>query len=296
MSTVRFMTAILSVFCFLCQISASDCPADKVYYPDLDTTSATYGDTVETGLCACLDFGPSLTVTDSTLTLTILLIENEPLRAFQFEIIDNTSDALVLRSVTAGDKIEEWFILGTETSGGNGLVIGFSLSGEETEPGSMGKLLEVSFDIVGFLKNEVSFHLGGGSGGVLLADADAQNVACSYPDSETSVLYPTDWLATAKSKESLPEEYALKQNFPNPFNSKTTIEFDLKSITFVEISVYNLLGREVRKLVKRVMPAGRFQIRWDGRDQSGANVASGIYIYVLKTDSFFEQKKMVLLR
>ena len=295
MLLTKMNRAFLFASGFLVQLYAIDCPNESAYFPDLDTTSITYGETVPTGLCACLGFSPTLTGTDSTVTLTILLVENEPLRAFQFEIVDNTDDALVLGSVSAGDKIEGWIVPGTETDEGNGRVFGFNLSGEETQPGVGGVLLEATFDITGYIGEEISFYLGE-SGSVLLADKDAQNVACRYPDADNPVSFPTHWTTTGIHEESLPVEFALRQNFPNPFNPITTVEFQLKFMTSVDLSVYNIVGQKVLTLVNRMMPAGSYQVNWDGRNHHGESVASGVYIYAIRTENFFYQRKMVLLR
>lgn len=276
-------------------LSAFDCPADSARYPVLDTTSASYTDTLGTGLCACLDFGPSVVGTDSTVTLTVLLLENEPLRAFQFEVVDNTNNSLALRSVEAGSKIEGWTVPAAETSEGNAMVLGFSLAGEETEPGAEGTLVEITFDIVGTLGNSISFYLGG-SGGVSLSNVDALNVACGYPDNEHPVSFPTDWLASTTPEEGIPAEYSLKQSFPNPFNPVTTIEFGLPSQELVRLSVYNILGQEVVTLVNEILPAGHHRMVWNGKNKLGRDVASGVYVYTLRTESFFDRKKMVLLR
>jgi len=291
----KIFITCLAISILLCSSYAFDCPETSANFSDLDITSNTNDEAIATGFCACLYFGPALIATDSTITLTILLMENEPVRAFQFEVVDNTENALVLNSVLTGDKTEGWSIPSIETDQGNGLVLGFSLSGEETLPGHVGTLIEITFDIVGHLGQEISFYLGDSSG-VLLANADAQNVACIYPDSENPITYPTKQITANIHEEALPREYALKQNFPNPFNPITTIEFHLKSIDFVEISLYNLLGQEISTLVRRNMLAGRHFVVWDGRNQRGESLASGIYIYIIRTENFIDQKKMVLLR
>ncbi|MCP4705371.1 MAG: T9SS type A sorting domain-containing protein [candidate division Zixibacteria bacterium] len=94
----------------------------------------------------------------------------------------------------------------------------------------------------------------------------------------------------------VPEEYTLNQNYPNPFNPSTTIQFSLPRLSKVEIEVYNILGQTVRNLVNDEKPAGQYQVTWDGRDNSGKTVSSGIYFYKIKTDNFTSSKKMLLLK
>ncbi len=94
----------------------------------------------------------------------------------------------------------------------------------------------------------------------------------------------------------IPEKYYLGQNYPNPFNPSTVIEFDLPRLSKVEIEVYNILGQTVRYLVDEEKPAGKYNVIWDGRDNSGTTVSSGMYFYKIKTDGFSSSKKMILLK
>ncbi|MBA7612434.1 hypothetical protein ES703_19670 [subsurface metagenome] len=94
----------------------------------------------------------------------------------------------------------------------------------------------------------------------------------------------------------LPETFALHQNYPNPFNPATTIQFDLPMTTTILIVVYDLLGREVVRLVEDYMEPGYHQIQWDSKDQSGHNVPSGIYIARLVTAEYTYSIKMVLMK
>jgi hypothetical protein len=88
----------------------------------------------------------------------------------------------------------------------------------------------------------------------------------------------------------------ISQNFPNPFNPATKIEFGLKEPANVSLRIYDAAGRLVRVLVERSMPAGRYAKVWDGRNAAGRAVASGIYFYRLEAGAFSETKKMVLSR
>ncbi len=78
--------------------------------------------------------------------------------------------------------------------------------------------------------------------------------------------------------EGLPQSFALEQNHPNPFNSETVIRFALPEASLVELAVYNLTGQKVATLVRGERPAGMFAVRWDGRDEAGGELASGIYL------------------
>jgi len=89
----------------------------------------------------------------------------------------------------------------------------------------------------------------------------------------------------------MPNEYSLLQNYPNPFNPSTTIEFTLPKSEFVELKVYNILGKEVSTVISKKLNPGNHNYPFDG-----TNLASGIYYYQLVAGDFREVKKMVLLR
>ncbi len=88
----------------------------------------------------------------------------------------------------------------------------------------------------------------------------------------------------------------LHQNAPNPFNPATSIRFDLKEKGFVSLRVYDASGRMIRVLARGERAAGRYVEAWDGRDEAGRNVASGVYFCRLEAGTFTSAKKMLLLR
>jgi flagellar hook assembly protein FlgD len=83
---------------------------------------------------------------------------------------------------------------------------------------------------------------------------------------------------------------------PNPFNPYTRIDFELDRARPVRLAVYDLAGRLVRRLVDRTLEAGRHNTVWDGRDQRGLRVASGVYFYRLESGDLLRTRKMVLLK
>jgi hypothetical protein len=97
-------------------------------------------------------------------------------------------------------------------------------------------------------------------------------------------------------KGQLPTQIALNQNYPNPFNAATNISFDLPHEGDVELSVYDLLGRQIAILVDGRLSAGNHIFRWDGRADDGAEMATGVFFYRLRSDGFDETKKMLLVK
>ena len=90
--------------------------------------------------------------------------------------------------------------------------------------------------------------------------------------------------------------FSLFQNYPNPFNSNTCIKYSLNVSEKIELAIYNLLGREVKTLVKKHQSSGEYEITWDGTDDSGKEVSSGIYLAVLKSSDFGQFIKISLIR
>jgi hypothetical protein len=110
---------------------------------------------------------------------------------------------------------------------------------------------------------------------------------------------------SAEEGPPMPRMYQLRQNYPNPFNPSTTIVYYLPDVGYqpaeVEIVIYNLLAQKVRTLVKERKYPGEHQVTWDGKDDAGNDLASGIYFYKLTfsgVDLFplVKPKKMVLIR
>ena len=94
------------------------------------------------------------------------------------------------------------------------------------------------------------------------------------------------------SANIIPDVYALEQNYPNPFNPSTKIEFSLpEDVNNVTLTIYNALGQRVAELVNSKMEAGKYSYLWNA-----GNVATGMYIYELRTDKFVSVKKMMLLK
>lgn len=93
-----------------------------------------------------------------------------------------------------------------------------------------------------------------------------------------------------------PTNFKLDQNYPNPFNPATTIKFTIPKETRVQIAVFDITGRLVKVLVDDVLPAGEHLTVWDGTDQSGFKVSSGLYLYRMYADGFVTSRKMMLAK
>ena len=96
--------------------------------------------------------------------------------------------------------------------------------------------------------------------------------------------------------ETVPQEFGLGQNYPNPFNSGTIIRFALPAADEVDLALYNLAGQQVMRLAQGRRAAGSYTVRWDGRDEAGRELASGLYLYRLRAGDRVETRKLLLLR
>ena len=140
--------------------------------------------------------------------------------------------------------------------------------------------VEVSF-------NAENLDLGGHNAILLLACNDPYNRTNIIPVT-MNVVEPTK---VSENTEKLPQYISLNQCYPNPFNAKTTIKFNLEIASEVKVEIYNILGRRVETLFDGNKPAGNHQIIWNAENQP-----SGIYFSRIKAGDFTETKKMVLLR
>ena len=130
-----------------------------------------------------------------------------------------------------------------------------------------------------------------------LADIDSMRVIASVDTNVASVVP----VAGQDLTGSLPVSWTLYQNYPNPFNSSTTVEFDVPEISGkmprLAVQIFDLLGRKVITIEKGFYDAGaRYRVVWDGRNDAGEHVATGVYFYRLLTGDYASTKKMLLLR
>ncbi|MFC1619948.1 T9SS type A sorting domain-containing protein [Candidatus Neomarinimicrobiota bacterium] len=118
-----------------------------------------------------------------------------------------------------------------------------------------------------------------------------------YDDfSVTKMVSPTVAIEERNRTARVPTEYRLSQNFPNPFNPQTSIQFTCPNLGWVRMDVYNLLGQRVTTLVDGIYQGGTYNVNWEGVDDRGIPVASGVYIYSLITNDTRIARKMLLIR
>jgi len=96
--------------------------------------------------------------------------------------------------------------------------------------------------------------------------------------------------------EGIPTEFALHENYPNPFNPSTTLRFDLPELSDVNVVIYNMLGQKVKTFNMHSTPAGYHSIKWNATNDLGDPVSAGVYLYQLQAKNFVKTRKMILLK
>ncbi|MCK4427577.1 MAG: T9SS type A sorting domain-containing protein [candidate division Zixibacteria bacterium] len=127
-----------------------------------------------------------------------------------------------------------------------------------------------------------------------IQDGPTKNVYTGFWNPRIIQMTPVEWEEVDQAE--LPKEFGLRQNYPNPFNPTTVIQYALPKASFVKIQIYNILGQKVRSLVDEPQEPGYKTIRWDGEDDGGNEVSSGVYFYRIEAADFVKCRKMVLLK
>jgi hypothetical protein len=132
--------------------------------------------------------------------------------------------------------------------------------------------------------------------GVFSFQQDADGIAGYFDNFMMEKLDPITSIDEDYEFESVPNEFALKQNYPNPFNPSTTISYEINSANHVSLVIYDILGNKVKELVSEMQSAGFYSVTWDGTNDFGNRVNSGIYVYTLRTGQLLDSRKMILMK
>ena len=290
-----------------------DCSLDSSYHIDTRTMlpdgnpNPTYGQEITTGLCACLGHVDGVQVNGNEVTFTIRIVDHEPIRGIELDIYHDAAD-LEFSGYAKGSKLENvtdeegtprTMTLLTNYLEDHLKVLAYSTSRARTEGnGEEGDLCHITYTLAegASLPEQVTFYFGLANVPGTSMDPELLNVVCGYPDENNPAVVSTATVA-ADAGQVIPDAFALNQNYPNPFNPSTQISIDVPSGSeFITLTIYNLLGQNVKTLVNKVLSPGQYTFEWDAIDAMGFPAASGIYFYELRSESFIARKKMLLIR
>jgi hypothetical protein len=180
-----------------------------------------------------------------------------------------------------------------------------ALTGIEISKGDMVSRMTLDYSLADNRIKGILYNLGGESFGPLTGelfdlsfriDDGGFDAGSDIRLTEFLIVNPAADFMPVEIKGQLPEDFRLAQNYPNPFNAGTNIRFEVPSAGYVELSVYDLLGRQVAILLDDFISAGNHVITWDGRAGDGNTMATGVYFYRLRAKDFDETKKMLLVK
>lgn len=129
-----------------------------------------------------------------------------------------------------------------------------------------------------------------------IAEAYEENNVHYYPGGYEIYIPPSSTDVEDEEVSQVPTSFKLHQNHPNPFNPETQISYELSETSHVRLSIYNLNGKQIKSLVNEVQQPGRYSYRWDGKDERGNDVVSGVYLCRLNSVGFQKTVRMVLIR
>lgn len=132
-----------------------------------------------------------------------------------------------------------------------------------------------------------------GGNGITGQDETSEDLGAAFTQAEPTPGNPT---SVELISDQIPRAFELEQNYPNPFNPETSIRYALLTNARVKLDIYNPLGQKIATLVDENQVAGNYLAKWNGRNDSGQLVSSGVYVYRLEAGDFLESKKMLLLK
>jgi hypothetical protein len=227
---------------------------------------------------------------DGTVTFDVTCENESAIAGYQFDLL---SDGLLTISSVSGDgnlSGAAGFMLSASTT----TVIAFSLAGSTIPEGSSGALCNITatYDIVnaGQVVAVYAEEEGPNGNRLLFSGAGGTQLDAYWEDRNWTV-------GTALSiNPHLINKFELSDNYPNPFNPSTNINFSVANYGEVTLVVFDALGREVNKLASGVYAPGNYNVIWNGSDHNGNEMSSGMYFYRLNAGDFTQTKKMLFMK
>ena len=208
------------------------------------------------------------------------------------------------RNLLSGNEFTGIYLsYGTNNNIASPTLLTASPQNVEGEAGA-GNIIEVFNDEDGQAREYLGTTTADGSGHfslILETTPNFANVTATATDADSNTSALSAPLAISQTNvQSIVAnsalKYSLAQNYPNPFNPSTVIQFSVPELSRVSVKVYNMLGQEIATLIDKICRPGIHKISWDGKNNAGAKVGDGIYLYQIKAGNFHRTMKMLLLQ
>ena len=220
----------------------------------------------------------------STVTFDIMVENSADIAGYQFDIISEGVLELVDGGASGGLSAAAGFMLSNSAT----TVIAFSLTGSTIPANSSGVLCSVEMTYEGDPQEVmISMAEDNPNSRLLFSGAGGVEISSEFTSYTTESL---DYKAIEI------HAYNLSDNYPNPFNPSTNIDFSIASYGDVSLVIFDALGREVNELVAGVYSPGNYSVVWTGVDNSGNDLSSGMYFYRLNSGDYSKTKKMLFMK
>lgn len=227
-------------------------------------------------------------VVGNEVTFDVCMDSDDAVGGIQFTF-DGGDSGLALTGASGGLAGDAGFTVSTSATG---TVLGFSFTGASINASAGDVLVSLTGTFTdGF--NTIT------NVGPTMGASDAFSTPGATPGTVTTESSQWDGASTLDGSSALPSSYSLKEAYPNPFNPTTTIDYTLRENGNVSIIVYDLMGREVKELVNEFQFADGGNVHsvvWNGTDNSGNSVASGIYLYKMVSNDFTKSHRITLMK
>ena len=220
--------------------------------------------------------------------ISIVLNNSAPVRGIQLQIAD-TLNYLVADSAWTAERTSAFEIFHYNPVDQNG-YLSIMLFSQSTIPVASGEIVKIRYSVSAQAPPQTVVPLLCKK--VVLTDENNVKLKVVYQNG----VFEVTSTSKVESADNQPVEYNLAQNYPNPFNPSTNISFGLAKPDYTTLTIYNMLGQQIRSLVKSNLKSGRYEYRWDGMDNYGLQVSAGVYLYQLVSGDFKETRQLTLVR
>jgi len=222
-------------------------------------------------------------VRTATNTLEVQLANSEAVAGVQFSL--HTSSDVVLGALQHGDRTIEshWIVASYKPNDSTVNVLILSMQ-QNTFSTGQGVLVRLPISIINPLEMSSASLVN-----VMITNSQADSLSVAINN-----LNWTNKASIATNNDS--KSFILGQNYPNPFNPTTRITYQLNKATQVQLSVYDITGREVNRLIDQYQPIGEYSVEWNSNARSGQKMASGIYFAKLSADNKSTTRKMIMTK